>query len=131
MNPIRPDPPPSHQEFDIRQVHDGFSVRFVRNIDPPPSRVRLRAAYETPRGNPLTNYNVNDFRFSGAGALDTTMQGCQATHGDKGNELVLEIEDPHQFSVTVRGFDPHRDLLVDVQMIVDSQSNNRGPGDEA
>ena len=130
--PIRLDPPPSHQQFDIHQLHDGFSVRFARDIAHPPSRMRLRAAYETPRGNPLTNYNVNDFRLFGAGALDVSVQGCQTTqNGDKGNELILEIDDPHQFFVTVRGFDPHRDLLVDVQALPGLQSDNRDPVDEA
>lgn len=130
-DPIRPDLPPSHQEFDLHQVHDGFTVRFVRDIAEAPSHVRIRTAYETPRGNPLTSYNASDFRLFGAGALNVTVQGCQVAPGESGNELMLEVDDPDQFSITVRGFDPHRDLLVDVQKIAGSTLTTTESNDEA
>ena len=112
---ILPPLPPSHPDFDLHQVAGGFSVRFASDIEKPPSRVRLRAAYEVPRGNAMANYNPYDFRLHGERALDVSAQGCRVTHGTTGNELFLEIDTPGDFSVAVQGFDPHCDLLVDVQ----------------
>ncbi len=120
--PIKPDVSVSHPQFDIQQlqgVRRGFRVKFPGDLKSPPDRVRLRAAYETPRGNPMNSYNENDFRLFGPMALTVECSGCRITPGDKGNALVLEVDDPRQFSVTIRGFDPHRDLLVDVQAVID------------
>ncbi len=112
--PVKPDLPPPHSHFNLHQVSDGFGVRFALGVEEPPSRVRLRAAYEVPRGNALGSYNPHDFQLHGPNAIDVTVNGCSVINGEKGNELLFEVDDPASFSVTVRGFDQHRDLLVDV-----------------
>lgn len=84
--------------------------------------MRLRAAYEVPRGNAMTSYNPHDFRLHGTGALDVDAKGCRVVSGERGNELLLEIDDPALFSITVRGFDAHRDLYVEVQRSDDAQT---------
>ena len=90
----------------------------------PPAYARLRVAYEVPRGNPLNQYSPNDFRLHGVGALNVHMQGCQSIMQPKsdvraGNELSLQIDDPSQFTITVQGFDPHRDVYVRVEKMAD------------
>ncbi len=128
--PITPDLPPPHPDFDLHQVSDGFGVRLALGVARPPGRVRLRAAYEVPRGNAMTSYNPHDFRLHGTGALDVSLNGCHVVNGERGNELLLEIDDPATFSVTVRGFDAHRDLLVDVQRSVGDRSGDGEAGDD-
>ena len=122
--PVKPDPLSVHKDFDISQIATGFRVRLASDVDDPPKRIRLLAAYEVPRGNPIKNYIPHDFLLHGPGALDLRLTGCHLamgdrdnTTGDKGNELVLEVDDPAAFSVQVRGFDPHRDVYVDVKRL--------------
>ncbi len=128
--PIHPDPPSHHPDFDLHQVNGGFGLRLASGVEKPPSRVRLRAAYEVPRGNAMTSYNPHDFRLHGGRALDVTVEGCRIVNGEKGNELLLEIDSPALFFVTVRGFDARRDLLVDVQRTDDGRSGGGGASDD-
>lgn len=116
----RGDLPPSHPDFDVQQSGTGFRVRFAPDASAPPHRVRLRVAYEAPRGNPLNGYSPHDFRLHGQGALDVRAEGCEAIPGGEGNELLLEVAEPGRFSVAVQGFDKRRDLLVRVERVADT-----------
>ena len=107
--------PPSPPAFDIQRTGDGFRVRFASALENPPERVRLRVAYETPRGNPLKGYSPHDFRLHGEGALHREPVGCQVQPGETANELLLTISDAKQFSLTVHGFDERRDVHVRVE----------------
>lgn len=118
---IEPVVPQGHSDFDLHQVSDGFAVRFAPGVEAPPKRVRLRAAYEMPRGNPIASYSPHDFRLHGSGALSVDAKGCQVRSGETGNELLLEVDDPALFSVTVHGFDVHRDVHVRVERAADAQ----------
>ena len=124
-DPITP-PPPTSKDFDIQDTHSGtgFRVRIASESENPPTGVRLRVAYEVPRGNPLKQYSPNDFRLHGAGALSVEMRGCQviSQHGNEraGNELFLQVDDPKEFTVTTQGFDPNRDVLVRVERFEDA-----------
>ena len=129
VKPVHPVPPPSHPDFDIHQTGTGFRVRFVSGVSAPPRRVRLRAAYEAPRGNPMNGYSPHDFRLHGADALDVRAEGCQAIPGGGGNELLLEVDEPERFSLAVHGFDKHRDLLVRVERLADT-AQGEGGGDD-
>ena len=126
----KPDGPidlqPGHPDFDIQRAGAGFRVRFVPNMEDPPQRVRVRAAYEVPRGNPMKSYNPHDFRLHGADSLTVQASGCQVSPGESGNVLILEVEDPRRFSLAVHGFDTHRDLLVDVKRVVSDALNENG-----
>ena len=128
-NRERPDMPPSHPDFDVHQSGTGFRARFAPDVAAPPGRVRLRVAYEAPRGNPLNGYSPHDFRLHGQGALDVRLEGCQATPGDGGNELLLEIAEPERFSVAVQGFDKRRDLHVRVERLADA-AQSEGADDD-
>lgn len=118
--PDRPDPPSSHPDFDVQRVETGFRARFASNVSDPPQRVRLRAVYDTPRGNPLNAYSPRDFLLHGPGALDVRVEGCHAVPGDDGNELLLDVADPARFSVIVQGFDERRDVLARVERVADA-----------
>ena len=131
VRPERPDLPPSHPDFDVHQSGTGFRARFAPDVSAPPQRVRLRVAYETPRGKPLNAYSPRDFRLHGQGALDVRLEGCQATPGDGGNELLLEVAEPERFSVAVQGFDKRRDLFVRVERLADTAQSEGADDDPA
>ena len=130
--PPPPPLPPTHRDFDIQDTQSGtgFRVRIAAGATDPPAYARLCVAYEVPRGNPLSQYSPNDFRLHGSGALNVDMRGCQSivttTGGNEraGNELLLQIDDPDVFSLTVQGFDPNRDVYARVEKVanlVDSE----------
>ena len=122
--PVDPDPPSGRPDFDLHQVSDGFAVRLAPGVETSPKRVRLRAAYEVPRGNPMTGYSPHDFRLHGPGALRVEAESCSVIQGETGNELLLEIDEPALFSVTVHGFDAHRDVHVRVERADGAQSSD-------
>ena len=120
--------PSSPRYFDVQNTHSGtgFRVRIVNADENPPAFARLQVAYEVPRGNPLKQYSPNDFRLHGAGALNVDMQGCHTVVHDQrnqrvGNQLLLQIDDPNEFALTVQGFDHNRDVHVRVERVDDTR----------
>ena len=121
------DHPPTHMDFDIQDTQSGtgFRVRIAAGATDPPAYARLRVAYAVPRGNPLNQYNPNDFRLHGVGALNVDMQGCQTignagVNERAGNELLMRIDDPKNFTLIVQGFDPNRDVYARVEGVINS-----------
>lgn len=110
--PPPPPPPPRPKMFDTVKVDGGFRITSVAGVTQPPSRIRLRVAYDTQRGNPLDVYSPLDFTFDPKGleALTVKQKGV-ALSGSEQNTLVMEIMDP-EFEVTVTGFDRLRDLYI-------------------
>ena len=117
VGPIKPPPPPPPSEFVIQRSGVGFSLQLSPNLSAPPQRVHLQVAYEIPRGSPLSAYSPHDFTLHGESALDVVVQGCSVSPGEKGNELIIAIEDSDSFSLVIRGFDPRRDIFTKVQSI--------------
>ena len=116
-------------DFDLHQVSGGFGVRFAHGIEAPPHRVRLRAAYEVPRGNAMTSYNPHDFRLHGPGALEVDAKGCLAVDGERGKRIAFRGRRPRAFlRYCPRGSIRTRDLLVDVQRAAAERSRRRGVG---
>ncbi len=117
---------PTRQDFQVQDTQSGtgFRVRVAAGSENPPLIARLRVAYEAPRGNPLNLYSPNDFRLRGANSLNVNMRGCREItpipNGDETpNELLLRIDDPDRFWLTVQGFDRNRDVYVRVERVSD------------
>lgn len=91
-----------------------------------PLTARLQAAYVVPRGNPLKHWRDLDFRLHGADALAVAVTGGSCAPGNAGNELLLTIDDPAQFSLTVQGFDPLRDVHIRVERAVAAAEEEGG-----
>ena len=120
--PPPPSPPPRPSDFAISESGDGFHVSTNNSAETTPQRARLQVAYDVLRGNPLKLYNRNDFRLRGVGKLPVTIEGGSAEPAPQGsqpkdNELYVRIDDPQQFSISVQGFDPNRDLFVRVEKL--------------
>ena len=65
----------------------------------------------------MTSYSPHDFRLHGPEALGIRAEGCRVTPGATGNEILLDVDDPTGFSVTVHGFDQRRDVHVRLEKI--------------
>ena len=105
-------------DFSVDRSETGFRVaRGANAINPltDGDAVRLRVAYEVSRGNSLNSYQEADFRLHGPGALDVQVTGADISAGNQGNQLDLSIKDPHNFSISVQGFDQRRDLHIIVE----------------
>lgn len=97
--------------------HDtGFSIE--RNPDRPrPKRLTVRVAYDVLRGSPWskTAYDTVDFDFrKKKSAVHVAPENVKLKCPDPGNRLVIEPT-TDDFKVVVDGFDPNRDLIVDVR----------------
>lgn len=116
---ITPPPP----DFTVDQVSTqdsgGFRVKLPAGSEETgPLSARLQVAYVVPRGNPLKHYRDLDFRLHGPEALEVAVTGGSYTPGNAGNELLLTIDDPAQFTLTALGFDPLRDVHIRVERAV-------------
>src|SRR5690606_40365779 len=90
-----------------RGARDG---REAEGDDTLPATV-VSVAYEVRRGNPFAQYHRLDFVLAEAPIEITTEHAQAQVLAKDGNTLILRPERP-DFVLTVRGFDPHRDLRV-------------------
>jgi hypothetical protein len=76
-----------------------------------PIRVKLIASYDTRRGNPHNQYDENDFNFND-NIIKIEYKGCKVLSIQR-NSIVLVIKDI-DMNLKAIGFDPNRDLVVDI-----------------
>jgi hypothetical protein len=100
-------PPGSAARFIVSPVDGGFTIRPSGPFSPVPGSVRIRVAYDVRRGNAFSKYNVADFRVE---TMDVKVTGAEVFNAHE-NEIILDIAQ-EDFSVTIRGFDPKRDVRV-------------------
>jgi hypothetical protein len=94
--------------YDIRQVKGGFLVHGTADDDEVPHGIRVEVAYMTENGSSLNSYHPFDFDLSKA---PISISASGATFRASENVLELAPDSP-KFTVEVRGFDGHRDLVV-------------------
>jgi hypothetical protein len=103
---------PRRKTFEIIPIHAGLRVKLVDNGKELPFRGKLKLAYDVRRGNPFKQYEPSDFDVSHRPiAVDTV--GCNLISAHA-NVVGFEITS-RDFSLSVRGFDPKRDLVADVK----------------
>lgn len=107
--PTLPEPRP--KPFRIERIKGGFAVRNGDMNAPLPSVLLIRAAYQVRRGNPFKNYHPADFDFSQR--MQTQLTGATVLE-EKENRLSVKI-DSSDFRIEVTGFDPRRDIRVEVR----------------
>ncbi len=109
------DGPPSLESkprrYRLRQVDGGFEVTPGDPEASRPSQIRVRAAYDVRRGDPLKRYEPYDFDLSSA-SMNVTCEGLTIKMIDK-NEVVAEVKEDG-FRLRVTGFDSNRDVFVRV-----------------
>jgi hypothetical protein len=107
MPPLTPKP----KLYRIVDRKGGFSVKSgpALSADKLPLTVRVRVAYDIVRGNPFKQYSPLDFDFNNG---ELQIQTAGAVHSVAGpNEISIEATET-EFTVDVKGFDEHRDLLI-------------------
>lgn len=120
--PEEPMPPEPHPKLIvIDKIAGGF---VVRNVDTEgiavPQMLLIRAAYQIRRGNSFKKYNPADFDFSKN--MKTQLNGATALETNE-NKLRVKI-DSKDFRIEVTGFDPKRDLRVEVRKEDDSAGSD-------
>lgn len=75
------------------------------------TELRVKAAYETSKGNPFRAYDVNDFQFGHHG-IDVAVTGADVLAVDR-NELSVRLAGA-DVDIRVIGFDINRDVQVRV-----------------
>jgi hypothetical protein len=104
-------PPSSHgaTRFKVHRVKGGFTISSASKNGALPDFFEVLVAYDVRRGNPLKKYYPADFDLS---AVTISSSGIDVKRR-QGNRMVAAIRDP-QFTVTLSGFDEHRDLFIRV-----------------
>lgn len=113
-HPEEPTPPetPHPKLFVIERIEGGFVVRNGAGTgSPPPKALLIRAAYHVRRGNPFKKYHPADFDVSKR--IKVEVKGGTVLEKTE-NRLYVRI-DNSDFRIEVTGFDPKRDLRVDVR----------------
>lgn len=112
-----PDIPPIERKiplFNISSVRGGFSV--ILNPGGTgislPLRATVRVAYDTRGGNPFSLYEKFDFDLSSS-SINIAARDCNILNKIL-NKLELEMTGQN-FRLEVTGFDPNRDLVVDIK----------------
>lgn len=107
-------PTPEPTSFVLTQQNDGFVITHNAG-QPPPSRLTVRVAYDVVRGSPWSDYDSIDFDLRKTrGEVRVITADADVERKDPGNRLVI-VPTSEQFEVQVTGFDPNRDLIVDVR----------------
>lgn len=112
---LDPKPPALYK---VEQTNDGFTIRL--NDQGPasqgelPERLRVRVAYDVNNGSPWSRFDEIDFDFrKPKGIVRLSAIKSEIVRSDKGNRFSVESIEPG-FEVIAVGFDPNRDLIVDV-----------------
>lgn len=120
--PDPPSPDPPTVRFRIAETTAGFTVSSVDGRLPVGVILKVKAAYETSKGNPFTVYNENDFRFTDSG-FELAADGCE-TKLVAPNEIWLSVHNP-DFTLRVTGFDINRDIVVRANELKPTQATEQ------
>lgn len=116
--PVIPAIKPPNYFVECAKIHSGFHLRPHPKAVRPPASIQLRAAYEVVRGNPFRLHHPADFDFTKGMGFDLDLEGLTISSSTP-NRLILTVDRP-DFTLTATGFDPHRDLIVDVRPLHDT-----------
>ncbi|QDV87394.1 hypothetical protein [Planctomycetes bacterium TBK1r] len=113
------DPPdPTPHWYRMQGKTGGFTICDSSSLPTPEGAIlRVTVAYDLPSGNPMKHWSKFDFDFRKpkASSLNFKLTNVKAT-AKAGNVIEMEITDP-DFSLTVSGFDIHRDLFVRIDEV--------------
>jgi hypothetical protein len=81
------------------------------------ARVRITLAYDVRGGSAIAHYHPQDFDLEELkkSRKITITPGTGRILSASKNVLDIQITQPKKFAITVRGFDPNRDLFLDPQ----------------
>lgn len=107
--PPVPPLPKKPSRFRITRLTGGFSVGAGDEEAEAPWTMSIRAAYNVRRGNAMSRYRPEDFRFDKEPVV-VDLTGAEIVKS-LNNHLLVEVRQK-DFAITVTGFDVNRDLMV-------------------
>lgn len=110
--PPPPPPPPNPRKITVAKAHDGFTVSLTPD-GATIQRIEVVAAYDRRRGNPFKKWTTDDFDLE---TMDLEAEGATLIER-AGNRVVVQVTDPANFALRVRGFDVNRDLRVNARAL--------------
>ena len=106
-----PPPPPSPTWYRLQQLENGFAV--LPGEGSRPESCTIRMAYDTEKGDAFKKYHPADFRLDRRDEIHVDPQGFQITTRAK-NRIAADLTQD-DFKLVVTGFDPNRDVVVEVR----------------
>lgn len=107
------DLPSREKKFEIEQIEGGFQLKAGKAKLKPPARIEVYVAYDVRKGNPLTKYDLSDFRLDQAPIkIKKPSKGLRLTRIHQ-NSIIADVT-KDDFELLVTGFDQNRDLYVKV-----------------
>lgn len=115
-----PEPPKKPAQIDIAKLagNNGFRITPAEGVPAPPFQVRVRAAYDTPQGNPFSHYSPFDFVFENGkvDSVDLKWSHCIMEKREQGS-FTFNVDEEVSFEVEATGFDRRRDLVVEASIV--------------
>jgi hypothetical protein len=115
--PLPPLPPPRQKWYRLQKLADGFAV--LPGNGPRPESCSIRMAYDTEKGNEFKKYHPADFRLDRTDGVVVESLGFNVTEYGM-NRIVADVTSD-EFYMNVTGFDPNRDVVVDVRKLAVNQ----------
>jgi hypothetical protein len=115
-DPIPPLPGPKPL-FSLSKVEGGFTLTSTDDFteDSLPREVKIEIAYEVPKGNAFKKYSPHDFKLGGKSGIECSVnRDSVKVISARQNVMQLEVISL-PFRLTVKGFDPNRDLKIKVR----------------
>lgn len=112
------DLPASKPKWRLQKRQGGFSITSGPGLEDGdlPLRLRVRAAFAVPAGDPFKRHSPLDFDLDGGPAIIITEDGASVVAEDA--KTVVVTADAPGFRVTFEGFDTRRDLAVDARRVL-------------
>jgi hypothetical protein len=126
--PVPPEVKGRNYFVECNKTTGGFHFYPHPQATKSPAAIQLRAAYEVIRGNPFKLHHPADFDFSKKSSLNLSVEGLTTLSAEPGR-IMFRVDRP-DFSFKAQGFDPHRDLIVDVRPLHDSDDGEKVEEDE-
>lgn len=107
------DLPPREKKFELEQIAGGFQLKAGKAKLKPPAKIEVLVAYDVRKGNPLTKYDLSDFRLDQMPIkIKKPSKGLRLTRIHQ-NSIIADVT-KDDFELLVTGFDQNRDLYVKV-----------------
>lgn len=111
------DLPPAKPKWRLQKRQGGFMLSSGSNLQDAdlPMRLRVRAAFDVPSGDPFKRHHRLDFDLDGGPGISISAEGASVVAVDAKTVVVTAEAAP--FRVNFEGFDARRDLVVEARRL--------------